>query len=80
MAGSTFFARWHQLLTSLGITPATLPEKKPRAERVRDLLETHLGHPLTNCPDCGAVDSLIRILLPPNARAPPANSAFVPVK
>jgi hypothetical protein len=66
--------------TSLGVDPDSVPKKKPRAERVRDLLENHLGHPLTDCPDCGAVDSLIRILLPPNARAPPANSAFVPVK
>ncbi len=66
--------------TSLGVDPDSVPKKKPRAERVRDLLETHLGRPLTDCPDCGAVDSLIRILLPPNARAPPANSAFVPVK
>jgi hypothetical protein len=80
MAGSTFFAGWYQLLTSLGITPAALPEKKPRAERIRDLLETHHGRPISDCPDCEAVDSLIRILLPPNARAPPANSAFVPVK
>ena len=57
-----------------------MPEKKPRAERVRDLLEKHLGHPLTDCPDCGAVDSLIRILLPPNARAPPPDFVYVPVK
>jgi hypothetical protein len=75
-----FFARWHQLLTSLGITPAALPGKKPRAERIRDLLENHLGHPLSNCPDCGAVDSLIRILLPPNARAPPLEFVYVAVK
>ncbi len=66
--------------TSLGVDPDTVLAKKPRAERVRDLLQKHLGRPLTDCPDCGAVDSLIQILLPPNARAPPADFVFVPVK
>ena len=56
---------------SLGVDPDTTPKKKPRAERVRELLESFLGRPLTDCPDCGAKDSLIRFLLPPNARAPP---------
>jgi hypothetical protein len=65
---------------SLNVDPESVPEKKPRAERIRDLLENHLGRPLTDCPDCGAVDSLIRILLPPNARAPPASFVYVPVK
>jgi len=58
---------------SLGVDPASIPAKKPHKERIRDLLEAHLGRPLSDCPDCGAKDSLIRILLPPNARAPPAD-------
>jgi hypothetical protein len=65
---------------SLGVNPNTVPEKKSRAERIRDLLESHLGRPLSDCPDCGAKDSLIRILLPPNARAPPADFVYVVVK
>jgi hypothetical protein len=65
---------------SLGVNPDTVPAKKPRAERIRDLLESHLGRPLSDCPDCGAKDSLIRILLPPNARAPPADFVYVVVK
>lgn len=65
---------------SLGVDPESVPEKKPRNARVRDLLEKHLGRPLTDCPDCGAIDSLIRILLPPNARAPPTSFVYVPVK
>ena len=59
---------------------ASPPEKKPRAERVRDLLENHLGHPIADCPDCGARDSLVCILLPPNARAPPTGFVYVVVK
>lgn len=65
---------------SLGVDPESVPAKKPRAERVRDLLEKHLGRPLTDCPDCGAKDSLVRILLPPNARAPPTSFVYVPIK
>ena len=64
---------------SLGVDPTSVPEKKPRAERVRDLLEKSCGRPLSDCPDCGAKDSLVRILLPPNCRAPPADFPFVPV-
>jgi len=52
---------------SLNVDSATVPAKKPRAERIRDLLEKLIGHPISDCPDCGAKDSLIRILLPPNA-------------
>lgn len=59
--------------TSLNVDPTSVPVKKPRADRVRELLENFLGHPLSDCPDCGAKDSLIRILLPPNCRAPPAD-------
>lgn len=65
---------------SLNVDPDSIPKKKPRAERIRDLLENHLGRPLSDCPDCGAVDSLIRILLPPNARAPPTNFVYVAIK
>jgi len=65
---------------SLNVDPKSIPVKKPRAERVRDLLETFLGHPLSDCPDCGAKDSLVRILLPPNARAPPTAFVYAPVK
>lgn len=65
---------------SLGVDPATLPPKKPRAERVRDLLVNLLGRPLTDCPDCGAKDSLIRILLPPNCRAPPVHFVAAALK
>jgi hypothetical protein len=65
---------------SLGVDPDSIPEKKSRAERIRDLLENHLGRSLSDCPDCGAVDSLVRILLPPNARAPPADFVYVAVK
>jgi len=65
---------------SLNVDPQSVPKKKPRAERVRDLLEKHLGRPLTDCPDCGAKDSLVRILLPPNARAPPPDFVYMPVK
>ena len=57
---------------SLGAPTAPAGPKKSRAERVRQLLEDHLGHALDDCPDCGARDSLVRILLPPNCRAPPA--------
>ena len=56
---------------SLGVPTAPASPKKPRAERVRKLLEDYLGHALNDCLDCGAVDSLVRILLPPNSRAPP---------
>jgi hypothetical protein len=56
---------------ALGQTDYLPPEKKPRAERIRNLIEQRLGHPITDCPDCHAKDSLIRILLPPNCRAPP---------
>jgi hypothetical protein len=65
---------------SLNVDPTTVPEKKPRADRIRDLLEKQLGHPISDCPDCGAKDSLIRILLPPNARAPPVDFVYVAVK
>ena len=65
---------------SLGVNPDTVADRKPRAERIRDLLENRLGRPLSDCPDCGAKDSLIRILLPPNARAPPANLVYVVIK
>jgi hypothetical protein len=51
-----------------------------RAVRIRDLLERHLGRPLSVCPDCGAKDSLIRILLPHNARAPPADFVYMAIK
>ena len=57
--------------TSLGVPADPAISKKPRAERVRELIEDYLGHALNDCPDCGAVDSLVRILLPPNSRAPP---------
>jgi len=65
---------------SLNVDSATVPAKKPRAERIRDLLEKLIGHPISDCPDCGAKDSLIRILLPPNARAPPADFVYMAVK
>ena len=65
---------------SLGVDPETVPEKKPRAERVRKLLEDFLGRPISDCPDCGAKDSLIRILLPANSRAPPAKNVSRPIK
>jgi hypothetical protein len=58
----------------------TVPEKKPRAERIFDLLENHLGRPPIDCSDCGAKDSLIRILLPPKVRAPSADFVDVAVK
>ena len=66
--------------TSLDVAPESVPAKKPRAERIRKLLEDFLGRPLTDCPDCGAKDSLIRILLPSNARAPPAKTVSRSVK
>ncbi|TXF84721.1 hypothetical protein FUA23_21150 [Neolewinella aurantiaca] len=72
---------------SLGVDLATVPAKKPRAERTRDLLENHLGRSLSDCPDCGAVDSLVRIHIFPsggrgatNTRAPPADFVYVAVK
>ena len=55
---------------ALGQAPP--PPKPTRKERVRVLLENLVGRPLDDCPDCGAVASLVRILLPPSARAPPA--------
>jgi hypothetical protein len=61
---------------SLGVDPGSIPPKKPRAERVRDLLEKQLGHPINNCPDCGAKNSLVQLLLPPTGRAPPTTIAF----
>lgn len=63
--------------SSLGVPTSDLPPKPPRAERVRALLEKYLGRPITNCGECGGVDSLIRILLPPNCRAPPAKMIVV---
>ena len=45
--------------------------KLSRKDRVLKLIEDNLGHGIDDCPDCGAVGTLIRILLPPNARAPP---------
>ena len=35
---------------SLGVDPATVPEKKPRAERVRKLIEDFLGRPINTVP------------------------------
>ena len=56
---------------ALGV-PARAPgPKRSRAERIRTLIENRLGHALDDCPDCGAVASLVRILIPPTARAPP---------
>lgn len=52
--------------------PEPPPGLKPeRAERRRRLIEILLGHGIDDCPDCGAKDSLVRILIPPTARAPP---------
>ena len=65
---------------SLNVTPAKLPTREPRAKRVRALLENFLGRPLTDCPACGATDSLVRILRPPNAPAPPPDFVYPPVK
>ena len=65
---------------SLGAEPAAAGPKPSRSERTKALLENWIGRPLTDCPDCGAVDSLIRILLPPNARAPPPDFVYVPGK
>jgi hypothetical protein len=72
---------------SLNVDPDSVPKKKPRKERIRDLLEKQHGCPIADCPDCGAKDSLIRIPISPsggrgapNARAPPASFVFVPVK
>ena len=62
---------------SLDVDPASVPEKKPRAERVRQLIEDFLGRSINDCPDCGAVDSVRQIPLPPSPRPPPGISAGV---
>lgn len=56
----------------------THPESKPtKLELKKRIIEDWLARPLTDCPDCGANDSLIRILLPPNSRAPPPGELIV---
>ncbi|MEM6397720.1 MAG: hypothetical protein AAF741_15330 [Bacteroidota bacterium] len=54
--------------------PQSRPEK---AELKKQILENWLARPLTDCPDCGATGSLIRVLLPPNSRAPPPGELIV---
>ena len=56
---------------SLGTQKPNPGPKLSRKDRVLKLIEDNLGHGIDDCPDCGAVGTLIRILLPPNARAPP---------
>lgn len=49
------------------------PSPKREAKEVHaELLAEWLGRKPDTCGDCGAVDTLIRILLPPNSRAPPS--------
>ncbi|MEM6397553.1 MAG: IS91 family transposase [Bacteroidota bacterium] len=47
------------------------PPKEERKVRVKRLIEKLIDRGLDDCADCGAVDSLVRILIPPDARAPP---------
>lgn len=54
--------------------PTTKPTK---SDLKKQLMEKWLERPLNDCADCGAKDSLIRILLPPNCRAPPAGALMV---
>ncbi|MEM6397557.1 MAG: transposase [Bacteroidota bacterium] len=50
------------------------PPKEERKVRVQRLIERLIDRGLDDCADCGAVGSLVRILIPPDARAPPKMS------
>ena len=50
--------------------PAPSP-KEERKVRIQRLIENLLDRGIDDCADCGAVGSLVRILIPPDARAPP---------
>ena len=56
---------------SLGLPVRAARPARTRAERKLRILEDLLDHAIDDCPDCGAVASLVRILIPPTARAPP---------
>ena len=56
---------------SLGVDPATVPEKMDKATLRRELLADWLQRPPGDCPHCGGRGTVVRWILPARARAPP---------